>query len=73
MMKFFLEKLKINKQLANNHHDVWIAESIWQGSAKTDIQQRFAEPEASRLCQQVDDAAILADLLEYMAKEMRNQ
>ena len=40
---------------------------------KTDIQQRFAEPEASRLCQQVDDAAILADLLEYMAKEMRNQ
>lgn len=40
---------------------------------KTDIQQRFAEPEASRLCQQIDDAAILADLLEYMAKEMRNQ
>ena len=40
---------------------------------KTDIQQRFLEPEASRLCQQVDDAAILADLLEYMAKEMRNQ
>lgn len=38
---------------------------------KTDIRQRFAEPEASRLCQQVDDAAILADLLEYMAKEMR--
>ena len=38
---------------------------------KTDIQRRFAEPEASRLCQQVDDAAILADLLEYMAKEMR--
>lgn len=40
---------------------------------KTDIQQRFLEPEASRLCQQVDEAAILADLLEYMAKEMRNQ
>lgn len=40
---------------------------------KTDIRQRFAEPEASRLCQQIDDAAILADLLEYMAKEMRNQ
>lgn len=38
---------------------------------QTDIRQRFAEPEASRLCQQVDDAAILADLLEYMAKEMR--
>lgn len=38
---------------------------------KADIRQRFAEPEASRLCQQVDDAAILADLLEYMAKEMR--
>ena len=38
---------------------------------KTDIQQRFLEPEASRLCQQVDDAAKLADLLEYMAKEMR--
>lgn len=38
---------------------------------KTDIQRRFAEPEASRLCQQIDDAAILADLLEYMAKEMR--
>ena len=37
----------------------------------TDIRQRFPEPEASRLCQQVDDAAILADLLEYMAKEMR--
>lgn len=31
---------------------------------KTDIQQRFLEPEASRLCQQVDDAAKLADLLE---------
>ena len=40
---------------------------------KTDIQQRFAEPKASRLCQQIDDAAKLADLLEYMAKEMRNQ
>lgn len=40
---------------------------------KTDIRQRFAEPEASRLCMQVDDAAILADLLEYMAKEMRKQ
>lgn len=38
---------------------------------KTDIQQRLAEPEASRLCQQIDDAAILADLLECMAKEMR--
>lgn len=38
---------------------------------KTDIRQRFPEPEASLLCQQVDDAAILADLLEYMAKEMR--
>ena len=38
---------------------------------KTDIQQRFLEPEASRLCQQVADAAKLADLLEYMAKEMR--
>ena len=38
---------------------------------KTDIQQRFLEPEASRLCQQIDDAAILAELLEYMAKEMR--
>lgn len=38
---------------------------------KTDIRQRFAEPEASSLCQQVDDTAILADLLEYMAKEMR--
>lgn len=38
---------------------------------KTDIQQRFLEPEASRLCQQIDDAAKLADLLEYMAKEMR--
>lgn len=40
---------------------------------KTDIRRRFLEPKASRLCQQVDDAAILADLLEYMAKEMRNQ
>ena len=30
---------------------------------KTDIRQRFAEPEASSLCQQVDDAAKLADLL----------
>ena len=38
---------------------------------KTDIQQRFLEPEASRLCQQIDDAAILAELLEYIAKEMR--
>ena len=38
---------------------------------KADIWRRFAEPEASRLCQQVDDAAKLADLLEYMAKEMR--
>lgn len=38
---------------------------------KTDIRQRFAEPEASSLCRQVDDAAMLADLLEYMAKEMR--
>lgn len=38
---------------------------------KTDIRQRLLEPEASRLYQQVDDAAILADLLEYMAKEMR--
>lgn len=38
---------------------------------KTDIQQRFPEPEASLLCLQVDDAAKLADLLEYMAKEMR--
>lgn len=40
---------------------------------KTDIRQRYPEPETSRLCQQIDDAAILADLLEYMAKEMRNQ
>lgn len=40
---------------------------------KTDIRQRFVEPEASLLCQQVDDAAKLADLLEYMAKEMRKQ
>ena len=40
---------------------------------KTDIRQRFLEPEASRLCQQIDDAAKLADLLEYMAKEMRRQ
>lgn len=40
---------------------------------KADIHRRFAEPEASRLCLQVDDAAKLADLLEYMAKEMRNQ
>lgn len=40
---------------------------------KTDIRQRFVEPEASILCQQVDYAAKLADLLEYMAKEMRNQ
>lgn len=40
---------------------------------KTDIRQRFVEPEATRLCQQVGDAAILADLLEYMAKEMRKQ
>lgn len=38
---------------------------------KTDIRRRFLEPKASRLCQQVDDAAILANLLEYMAKEMR--
>lgn len=38
---------------------------------KTDIRRRFLEPTASRLCQQVDDAAILADLLEYMEKEMR--
>lgn len=37
---------------------------------KTDIRQRYPEPEASRLCQQVDDAVKLADLLEYMAKEM---
>lgn len=40
---------------------------------KTDIRRRFFEPEASRLCQQIDDTAILADLLEYMAKEMRKQ
>lgn len=40
---------------------------------KTDIRRRYLEPEASSLCQQVDDAAILADLLEYMAKEMRKQ
>ena len=40
---------------------------------KADIRQRFVEPEASLLCQQVDDAAKLADLLEYMAKEMRKQ
>lgn len=40
---------------------------------KTDIRQRYPEPEASRLCQQIDDVATLADLLEYMAKEMRNQ
>ena len=38
---------------------------------KTDIRRRFLEPEASRLCLQVDDAAKLAELLEYMAKEMR--
>ena len=38
---------------------------------KTDIRRRFLEPEASALCMQVDDAAILADLLEYIAKEMR--
>lgn len=38
---------------------------------KTDIRKRYPEPEASWLCQQVDDAAILADLLEYIAKEMR--
>ncbi len=38
---------------------------------KTNIRQRYPEPEASWLCQQIDDAAILADLLEYMAKEMR--
>lgn len=38
---------------------------------KTDIRRRFLEPEASSLCMQVDDAAILADLLEYIAKEMR--
>ena len=38
---------------------------------KTDIRRRFLEPEASRLCQQIDDAAKLAGLLEYMAKEMR--
>lgn len=40
---------------------------------KTDIRRRFLEPEASRLCQQIDDAAKLADLLEYMAKEIRKQ
>ena len=40
---------------------------------KTDIRRRFLEPEASRLCQQIDDAAKLADLLEYMAKDMRRQ
>lgn len=40
---------------------------------KTDIRRRFLEPEASSLCMQVDDAAILADLLEYMAKEIRKQ
>ena len=40
---------------------------------KTNIRQRYPESEASWLCQQVDDAAILADLLEYMAKETRNQ
>lgn len=38
---------------------------------KTDIRRRFLEPETSSLCMQVDDAAILADLLEYIAKEMR--
>lgn len=38
---------------------------------KTDIRRRYLEPEASLLCLQVDDAAILANLLEYMAKEMR--
>ena len=38
---------------------------------KTDIRRRLLEPEASRLRQQIDDAAKLADLLEYMAKEMR--
>ena len=31
------------------------------------------KPEVSWLCQQVDDVAKLADLLEYMAKEMRKQ
>ena len=40
---------------------------------KTAIRQRYPEPAASRLCLQVDDAAILADLFEYMAKEMRKQ
>lgn len=40
---------------------------------KTNIRQRYPEPEASWLCQQVDDVAALADLLEYMAKKMRNQ
>lgn len=39
---------------------------------KTNIRQRYPEPEASWLCLQVDDAAILADLLEHMAKEMKN-
>lgn len=38
---------------------------------KADIRQRFPEPYASIYCQQFDDAAILADFLEYMAKEMR--
>ena len=38
---------------------------------KTDIRQRYPEPEASWLCLQVDDAAKLADLLKYIAKEMR--
>lgn len=61
-----------DKELMNELHKAFDKE-VLKLLLKTDIRQRYPEPEASRLCQQVDDAATLADLLEYMAKEMRNQ
>ena len=38
---------------------------------KADIRQRFPKPYASMYCKQFDDAKILADFLEKMAKRMR--
>ena len=60
----------MSKELNNDLQKVFDKEVV-KHLLKTDIRRRFLEPEASSLCLQVDDAAILADLLEYMAKEMR--
>ena len=62
----------MSNELYNDLHKAFDKEVV-KLLLKTDIRRRFPEPEASLLCQQVDDAAILADLLEYMAKEMREQ